>query len=302
MFKTSLTFLWKLSLCALSFYGGIMLGGMAASMLGLPAPDMPAGADQMVLGQVMLVISLILAGALAILSRNLSGGFVWRWLTISLLVWIAHGVNNVLEGAIFTTMSAASLFTIVLYLIASLSCGAAAAWLFPPRSKGDDFFISAKNFYARHTPISWIWRFLAAWLAFPLVYLSFGRLIAPLVMEFYQQGLFGLTLPTWSQILPVLLLRSLLFLLACLPVLILFQASPRRIFWILGLTLFLLVGGLNMLQAYWIPVELRLIHSLEILAGELVYAGILVLLFKPPATAEYFTQANQHEPKRDASR
>jgi len=285
MFKTSLTFLWKLSLCAFSFYGGTILGGMAASMLGLPAPDMPAGADQMILGQVMLLISLILAGTLAILSPNLSGGFVWRWLTISLLVWIAYGVNNVLEGSIFTTMSAASLFTVVLYIIASLSCGAAAAWLFPAKNKADDFFISAKNFFARHTPVSWTWRFLAALFAFPLVYLSFGRLIAPLVMEFYEQGLFDLTLPAWSQILPILLLRSLLFLFACLPVLILLQASPRRMFWMLGLTLFLLVGGLSMLQAYWLPAELRLIHSLEILADELVYAGILVFLFKPPATA-----------------
>ena len=285
MFKNSLTFLWKLSLCAFAFYGGTMLGGMAASMLGLPSPEMPAGADQMVLGQVMILVSLILAGTLSILSRNLSGGFVGRWLTISLLVWIAYGVNNILEGAIFTTMSAASLFTVVLYVIASLLCGAAAAWLFPPSNKEDDFFISAKKFFARHTPVSWTWRFLAALIAFPLVYLAFGRLIAPIVMPYYEQGLFGLSLPGWNQILPLVLVRSLLFLIACLPVLILVQASPRRLFWMLGLTLFLLVGGLSMLQAYWLPAELRLIHSLEILADELVYAGILVLFFKPPATA-----------------
>ena len=286
MFKNSLTCLWKLSLCAFAFYGGTMLGGMAASMLGLPAPDMPAGADQMVLGQVMLLISLILAVTLAILSRNLSGGFVGRWLTISMLVWITYGVNNVLEGAIFTTMSAASLFTVVLFGIASLLCGAAVAWLFPPKNKGDDFLISARIFLTRHSTASRAWRFLAALLAFPLVYLSFGRLIAPFVMEFYEQGLFGLSLPAWDQILPILFLRSLLFLLACLPVLILLQASPRRMFWVLGLTLFLLVGGLSMLQAYWLPAELRLIHSLEILADELVYAGILVVLFKQPATVK----------------
>jgi hypothetical protein len=302
MFKNSLAYVWKLSLCAFAFYGGTMLGGMAAAMLGLPAPDMPAGADSMILGQLMLLISLILAGALAILSRNLSGGFVGRWLAISLLVWIAYGVNNVLEGAIFTTMTAASLFTIVLYITASLLCGAAVAWLFPPINKGDDFFMSARNFFARYTIVSWAWRFLAALLAFPLVYLLFGRLIAPWVIPFYEQGLFDLTLPTWSQILPVLVLRSFLFLLACLPVLILLQASPQRMFWVLGLTLFLLVGGLSMLQAYWLPAELRLIHSLEILADELVYAGILVVLFKLPATTKYFKLENQRELKKDAAR
>ncbi len=68
MFKFILTFLWKLPLCAIAFYGGTMLGGMVAAGIGLPAPEMPAGADQMVLGQIMLLTSLILAGALAVMA------------------------------------------------------------------------------------------------------------------------------------------------------------------------------------------------------------------------------------------
>ena len=286
MIKNILTLLWKLPLCALAFYGGTMLGGMVAAGIGLPAPKMPAGADQMILGQIMLPISLILAGGLAVLARNLSGNFVARWLTLAFLVWIAYGVNNILEGAIFTSISAASLFTVVLYVVASLLCGAAVAWLFPAKNKGTDIFTHAKTFFACHTNGSWAWRMLAAILAFPLIYLAFGRLIAPIVTPYYEQGLFGLSLPGWDQILPILFVRSLLFLIACLPVLILWQASPRRLFWVLGLTLFLLVGGLSMLQAYWMPTTLRLVHSLEILADELVYAGVLVALFSVPKAAQ----------------
>ena len=122
------------------------------------------------------------------------------------------------------------------------------------------------------------------------------------MITIYARGLSDLTLPTWSQILPILLLRSLLFLLAWLPILILLQASPQRMFWVMGLTLFLLVGGLSMMQAYWLPAQLRLIHSLEILADELVYAGVLVVLFKLPATTKYFKLENQHELKKDAAR
>ncbi len=127
----------------------------------------------MILGQIMLPISLILAGALAVLARNLSGRFVARWLALSFLVWIAYGVNNILEGAIFTSMSAASLFTVVLYVFASLLCGAAVVWLFPPQTQGADFITQAKTFFSRHTPGSWGWRFLVAILAFPLIYLAF---------------------------------------------------------------------------------------------------------------------------------
>ncbi len=119
-------------------------------------------------------------------------------------------------------------------------------------------------------------------LAFPLIYLAFGWPIAPIVTLYYDQGLFGLSLPGWGQILPIVFLRSLLILFACLPILILWQSPPRRLFWVLGLTLFMLVGGYNMLQAYWMPPILRVTHSLELLAAELVYAGILVALFRLP--------------------
>lgn len=286
MLKNMFSYLWKIPLCAIAFYGGTMIGGMVASGLGLPAPEMPVGADQMVLGQMMILISLILAGCLAILSRNIAGGFVSRWLTLSFLVWIAYGVNNVLEGAIFTSMSAASLFTIVLYVFASFLCGAAVAWLFPPQNKEPKFFANTKRFFTEHTPQAWLWRFLAAFLAFPLIYLSFGRLIAPLVIDFYEQGLFGLSLPGWNQILPILFIRSFLFLLVCLPILITWHSSNRRLFLTLGISLFLLVGGLSMLQAYWMPTQLRIIHGLEILADELVYSAVLVVLFVGPITSK----------------
>lgn len=283
MLKNILSYFWKIPLCAIAFYGGTMIGGMVASGMGLPTPEMPAGADQMIIGQIMVPVSLILAGCLAVLSRKLSGGYISRWLTLSFLVWIAYGVNNILEGAIFTSMFAASLFTIVLYVFASLLCGAAVAWLFPPQTKGADFITLTKNFFARYTTGSWIWRILLAIFAFALIYLAFGRLIAPLVIDYYQQGLFGLSLPDWNQILPILFVRSFLFLIACLPVLIAWNGSNRGLVLTLGLTLFLLVGGLSMLQAYWMPATLRVVHSFEILADEMLYAGILVVLLAGPS-------------------
>lgn len=253
-------------------------------MLGLPAPEMPVGADPVVLGQYLLLMSLILAVGMAFLARRLAGGFITRWLALAFLVWVAHAINNIIEGLIFTSMSAASMFTVVLYGAASLLCGAALAWLFPPDVGGDGYPGRAREFFGLYGLAGWSWRILAALLAFPLAYLAFGRLIAPLVVDAYQQGLYGLELPSWSQILAVQPLRSLLFLLACLPVLTLWRGPKRSLFLTLGLVLFLLVGGLNMLQAYWLPGSLRLIHSLEILADELVYTAALVVLFYRPQT------------------
>ena len=121
---------------------------MVATGLRLPAPEIPAGADQATLGQYLILTSLILAVGLAVLARNLAGRFVPRWLTLSFLVWIAFGVNNILEGAVFTSMSAASLFTVVLYFVASLLVGAIAAWLFPPQDRSARFSDIIKLFFS----------------------------------------------------------------------------------------------------------------------------------------------------------
>jgi nitric oxide reductase large subunit len=123
-----------------------------------------------------------------------------------------------------------------------------------------------------------MWRLIAAFLAFPLAYFIFGNLIAPIVLPYYLQGSNELALPDWDQILPVIAIRILLFLLACLPIVIAWNLSNRRLFLTLGLALFILVGGIAMLQAYWLPTVLRVTHGLEIFADEIVYAGALVFL------------------------
>jgi hypothetical protein len=281
---------WKLAVCGLLFFFGSIPGSMLAAWIGLPAQEIPLGADQAILVRYSLLASLILAAGLSAVSRGLSVRFIARWLILSLFTWIAYGVNNYFEAAIFTTMAAASLNAVVLYLPASFLCSAAVAWLFPPAMEGPGFFAQARAFFATQTLNSWSWRLLAACLAFPLVYFFFGRLIAPIVLPYYLQGTNQLTLPGWDQILPVLALRSLLFLLICLPILITWKRSTLGLFLTLGLTLFLLVGGLNMLYAYWLAPVLRVAHTLEIFADEMVYTGALIILLsrnvKQPETKQ----------------
>ncbi|HJS18526.1 MAG TPA: hypothetical protein VJ785_07245 [Anaerolineales bacterium] len=278
-----LHFLWKVPLCGLIFFIGFIPGGQLASWLGLPVPGLPAGADQATFTQYTLLVNLILAACLAALSLGISGSFLSRWLILFFFTWITYGVNNYLEASIFSTMSAASVYSVVLYLPASLFCSAAVAWLFPVRTQSISFPELARTFFAGRTVGNWAWRLFAAFLAFPLVYLFFGRLIAPIVLPYYRAGVNELTLPGWHQILPMAALRSLLFLLACLPILITWRYSNGRLFLTLSLALFLFVGGLAMLYAIWLVPVLRITHTLEILADEVVYTAALILLLRKPA-------------------
>ena len=274
---------WKLPLCGLIFFLGFIPGSQLAANIGLTAPDLPHGADQATLAQYTLLASMILAFGLSVLARGISGSFFTRWMLLFWLTWFAYGVNNYLEAAIFTTMSDVSLYTVALYFPASLLCSAAVVWLFPSMVQEAGFISQARSFFEGRTPGSWAGRLLAAFLAFPVVYLLFGRLISPIVLPYYVEGANQLTLPGWDLILPVAALRSLLFLVVCLPVLVTWKLSDRRLFLALGLTLFLLVGGLGMLYAYWLPPILRITHGLEIFADEMVYTGALLFLLRNPA-------------------
>ena len=276
--KEVVPYLWKLPVCGLAFVLGTFAGSMVAGMLGLQMPSLPAGTDPQTLMLVQLLSSPLLALALALLSTRMEGGFLSRWLILSSLTWVAYSVNTLLEASIFTTFGAGTPFTALIQLVGSLTCGAAVAVLFRPQDGGRGFSTSLTEFFARRPTREWAWRLALAAVIFLPIYLFFGRLVVPFTHEYYQQELAGLTAPGWGQILPILFVRSVLFLVVSLPVLFTWRGSTRSLVLSLGFVLFVLVGALGLIGGYWMPTSVRIIHGLEILADSLVYAWALVLL------------------------
>jgi hypothetical protein len=280
-----LSYLWKVLVCGLVYMLGTIAGSMLAGVLGMQTPPLPQGTDPQTLMLFQLLTSPLLALALAFLSRGMGGGFLARWLILSFFTWVAYSVNTILEAAIFTTLGAATPFTAVIQLAGSFACGAAVAALFRPQDPGRGFSANLRAFFAYRPAKEWGWRLPLAAVAFMPIYLFFGRLVVPFTYEYYREELVGLTAPGWGQILPVLFVRSVLFLAASLPVLIAWRKSRRGLILSLGFALFVLVGALGLIGGYWLPLNVRLFHGLEILADSLVYAWILVmLLVKTPET------------------
>jgi hypothetical protein len=274
----------KILLGAGVFFAGTLLGSMAGGFLGLPIPTMPAGADATTLMWLQLLAGFLFSGTLALVSRRLGGGFFLRWLTLVLFSWLTFSLNTYLEAAIFTGYEAASAYTLVMQFCAAALSSAVIAWFFHPApepvdgDRGEAVGAAVNTFVAQFTPVQWTARLLAALLAFPLIYIFFGLLARPFIQSYYEQQMAGLTLPGWGEILPTLLLRSTLFLVACLPVLITWQGTRLSLFLTLGTALFILVGGIYMMQSYWFPVAMRIVHGLEILADSFVYSGVLVAI------------------------
>lgn len=276
--RKALSFLWRILVTTLVFHVSFILGSLVARWAGLSAPSLPAGTDAETLGLYQLLVSLLFAVTLAFIACHLTGSFLARWLTLALFSWVSYGLNTYLEARIFTTYEAASAYTLIMQFFATLLCSAAVAWLFAPLGRGKSLGVNARAFLRRRRPSQWVWRFVATWLAFPAIYLLFGSFVQPHIIQYYQQQMAGLTLPGWDKIIPALAIRSLLFLIATVPMLIYWRGTRSRLLVTLGIALFVLVGGLYMLQSYWMPTALRVLHSLEILADSLAYAAVTVNL------------------------
>jgi hypothetical protein len=279
--KTIISYAWKTAACAAAYMVGTMLGGAMASALGVGLPATPPGGEPARLALFAFLASLTLGASLGPLASGLRARYLTRWAALGLLAYVCLGVNTALETTIFTTIGGA-VGMCVLFLPATLACAAAAAALFRPDEGPEAGASSWSRFRAQFGARSWSVRLAAAILAFPVVYLAFGMLVGPFVVEAYKNQAHGLTLPGWGQIIPIVLLRSLLFLAASLPAIVLWHGSRRRLALSLGLAHYAFVGLFGMLQASWLPTAMRLAHGAEIAADSFAYASLLVLLLVRP--------------------
>jgi hypothetical protein len=281
MLKRTLVTLLKLLVAGAAFSAGLILGGMLTTLLRLPVPEMPAGVDGETAALYMFLLSPLPAAALALLSGALAGGVWARAGILALFLAITYTINTAIESLIFMTTgsTASALFNVLTALPADLLCALAVAWLFKPPAGTPSFGAAARASFRRRSAGQWAWRLALAVVAFAPVYWLFGSLVYPVTREYYEQEMFGLRTTTgWGQLLPVLLLRSALFLAACLPAIVAWQRTPRSLWWRLGSALFITVGLVYMLAAYWMPAIVRIPHGAEIAADSFVHAALLVLL------------------------
>ena len=272
------SYLWKLPLCGIAFFIGMALGGVLLTALGLQAPEMPVGTDANTVALWFLMGSIVLAFFLSFVARNLMLKGLERWLVLFALSWGVGAVGMVLESFFFMETGAVSsvestIFTMLNFLLPSAFLSGVVVLFFYPDEMTHQGWLSLS---AR----DWSWRLSLALLAYPMTYFIFGLLVEPLVTEYYTQGMYELTAPTWGQLIPLQLVRSALFLVVCLPVIRWWYGSSRRLWLALGSSFFVLKAFMAVITAYWFPWQIRLFHGLELLADAMIYTGILVSLFR----------------------
>lgn len=270
----------KILLAALGYVIGMLLSWALTAALHLPIPAPPPGTTPgQRFGALLLSCPLLIAGVVA-LTAGLGGAFHARFGALFALLYVCVGVNTVIEGAVFTTTMTPGLGTLLLsYLLPCAFAAVAMTKLFPSAQPAPAL--------PRFRAGQWTWRLLGAWLAFPAIYLVFGLCVSPFVLDYYRAGIAGLRIPSAGVIPGTELLRSALYLLVSVPVVLLWSRSRTELFLSLGFAHAVMVGIFGLAQAYWFPTALRVAHSIEITADSFAYAGVLVLLFaRPKATRQ----------------
>jgi cytochrome bd-type quinol oxidase subunit 2 len=107
--------------------------------------------------------------------------------------------------------------------------------------------------------------------------------VAPFVEPYYTSGALGLRIPPMLTIFELQLFRSVVFLAISLPFIAMWKDSRRNLWLALGLTHAVVVGIYGLVGATFLPMVLRISHSLEITGDSFAYAGLLVLLFTASA-------------------
>lgn len=285
VFRVTVAMVGRLGLCAAASVAGTGIGGAVITALGMPIPESPGQTNEQVAGLLLFVASVILAAGLIPLARGLQGPYWMRWLMLASLCYVCLGLASPLEGAIFTTLGGMGSIP-VLFVPQCLLFAAAVAAMFKPVQVAESPLATIRGFLRDRSPSQWTWRFLAAIFAFPVVYWTFGLMVAPFVMRYYQQGQFALSVPSPGVIILTQFLRGLLFLAASVPVLVMWSSSRRQLVSALGLAFYVLVGLFGMIQSYWLAPTLQILHNTDIFADSMVYALALTLLLARRDEAE----------------
>lgn len=278
---------------ALFVLGSIITGMIAAAahitipMIG-PAPASPQAAIlRFLLACTMMTL------LLAPVARGIRGAHVTRLVILTFFLFICLAINMVIEMLIFTTffINGGSGTLVASLILPAMLCSLLLARIGEPEPGEPALIDSVGHFFAARSVSDWSWRFLLAILAFPFAYFLFGMMVAPFVTDYYLHGNLGLTIPPLSVIARTQILRSALFLLASLPIIILWKRSRGSLILSLGLAHWVVVGLFGLVQTLLFPPVLRIAHSLEIGGDSFLYAALLTCLLFPRPSEQTVSSA-----------
>ena len=267
---------------------GLVIGGSVTSALNMPAPTMPANVSLTTVMTLMFLSGILIAIVLGECFRTLDLNYWQRLLALWLCNYLLYHLLNTLDAFLFTTMT--NLGTgLVSNLFPALFLSALIALLWKPEVDNAAAGRSLVEYFSARKPGDWAWRFVVAWLSFPLIYYLAGRVVALFTLRYYTDPSLntGLTLNiTIESLLAMQVLRGALFLLAVLPIIVAWRGTRTTLWLWLGTVIFCQIAIQTLVQAYWLPLlAVRIPHGIELLVDSFVQAYLYAWLLYPSSSA-----------------
>ena len=284
MIKTVGVDFLKGTAAALAAMVGLVVGGLITRLLGLPSVTMPSYINLTTLMPLLFLTLILLAILLGECFQRLYPRYWQRVLAIWLCHYLLYYTLNNLDGMLFTPIPHMST-SFVSSLFNALFPALVIAWLWKPRggslpAKGTFKYSSARK------STDWAWRFMAAWLVYAPVYYLMGRVVAIFTLHYYQDPSLnlGLALPPLGILMAMQVLRGALFLIAVLPVIYAWRGSRTNLWLTVGCIIFAQIAAQVVIQATWLPLELRIPHTIELFVDSFTQACLYALLLFVPAS------------------
>jgi len=199
-----------------------------------------------------------------------------------LALFIIEIFSNLLEGYFFTTLIptislffAATMMALLITFIQAFLAGV----LFIPRGPLSSLTTEMRDYFSRRSWYSWVLRVaLCSVIYFP-IYFTFGGLISPIVLPYYTESYgLGLRIPSFEVMVPLELIRGFLYVVALLPLLIALKIKRRALYAAVVSVLYIIGAFGPLLIDETLPIVLRTVHGIEILADCLVFGAVIVHL------------------------
>lgn len=203
---------------------------------------------------------------------------------VALLLWvnlfIVGSFSNMLEGYFFTSVfdSANQFIASGLYMLVFRGIEAGfVSYVLPAGENGLDEQL--KIYLTGRTRLNLAMRVALGALSYLPVYFFFGMLVISFVIPYYTDPSMGLVIPPFTTIIPLEVLRGLLYVAVLLPVTACLDADRLTTSVALAGLLFIPGALLPLLADQGLPAQIIPFHLVEILGDSVVYGYILTRLF-----------------------
>ena len=279
------TILWRSLVIALIYtaasalIGGLVMQGMDAPRAGQATPALLLATT--FISGFLLAAVLGLVAPLVTASRARA---VAIWATLIFL----NMASVIIEGYFFAPGLLPGVLVprvLVLQALSSIIAAIALAFFFPSPS-------DSQPQRAQRTPLGWVGRFAASAAAYLLFYYFFGAINYALVTGPYYETHGGLAVPPAQTVIAVASARSVIIILALLPLILSLNTSRKRAALLCGFLLFTIGGLLPLLtQTAAMPPLLLVASGVEIFFQNFLTGVVAALLLTRPAATRPQRQA-----------